>query len=357
MAIERGRLTNEAGRLARDAKIKEDRFKAEGGDLFVQRKELERELQELENAKAEAEADLREIASGPLPLRLVENLLGQVESQVRVDGEIRQNRALVNALTERDKKLLQQLKSTKLDDNALKKVRLVFDDDLSTRKQNANQEPVLDADPHLAPHITHLLGIVLPRAQEATQAGVEKLRQLEEKIARIHSELGRVPEADAIAKFQSDMESSRKAHATKIAEIDGLDVRMEVLKRRREEAIRQLERFGEQDHAIRIAEDDRQRMLKHSRRVRETLDSFRTKVIARHVASMEALMLESFQKLLRKTDLVHGLKIDPETFEVTLRDRRGEVLPFDRLSAGERQLLATAMLWGLPGRLADRYPP
>jgi DNA sulfur modification protein DndD len=347
VALERGRLTNEAGRLACDAKIKEDRFKAEGGDLFVQRKELERELQELENAKAEAEADLREIASGPLPLRLVENLLGQVESQVRVDSEIRQNRVLVDVLIERDEKLLQQLKSTKLDDNALKKVCLALDDDRNTRQQNANQEPVFDTYPHLAPHIAHLLGRVLPKAQEASQSCIEKIRQLEEKIARVHSELGRVPEADAIAKFQNEMESSRKTHATKMAEIDGLDIRIEVLKRRREEATRQLERFGEQDHAVRIAEDDRQRMLKHSKRVRDTLDTFRTKVIARHVANMEALMLESFQKLLRKTDLVHGLKIDPETFEVTLRDRRGEVLPFDRLSAGERQLLATAMLWGL----------
>ena len=126
-----------------------------------------------------------------------------------------------------------------------------------------------------------------------------------------------------------------------------MEVRVEALKRRREEATRQLDRFGEQDHSARIAEDDRQRMLKHSKRVRETLDRFRTKVIARHVANMEALMLESFQKLLRKSDLVHGLKIDPESFEVTLRDRRGQILPFDRLSAGERQLLATAMLWGL----------
>jgi DNA sulfur modification protein DndD len=188
---------------------------------------------------------------------------------------------------------------------------------------------------------------VLPQAHEASQAGIAKIRQLEEKIARIESELGRVPEADAIAKYQTEMEIARKAHAVKMAEIEAIDVRIEALKRQRDEATRQLERFGEQDHAARIAEDDRQRMLKHSKRVRETLDRFRTKVIARHVANMEALMLESFQKLLRKADLVHGLKIDPETFEVSLRDKRGQLLPFDRLSAGERQLLATAMLWGL----------
>lgn len=347
ISLERGRLTNDAGRLARDAKLKEDRFKAEGGELFVKRKEFERELSQLESTKAEVEADLREVAAGPLPLRLVEDLLEQAEKQVRADGEIRQNRLLVDALIERDERLLSELKRIKLEEPALKKVCQALNEDRSERQQNANQEPVLDADPHLAPHIAHLRGRVLPQAYEASQAGIARVRQLEEKIARLEMELGRVPEADAIAKFQTEMEAARKAHAAKMTEIDALDIRLEALKRRREEATRQLERFGEQDHAVRIAEDDRQRMLKHSKRVRETLDRFRTKVIARHVANMEALMLESFQKLLRKTDLVHGLKIDPETFEVSLQDRRGEILPFDRLSAGERQLLATAMLWGL----------
>lgn len=347
VALERGRLTNEAGRLARDAKAKEDRFKAEGGEHFVRRKEFERELQQLEAAKGEAEAGLREIASGPLPLRLVEQLLDQVETQVLADGEIRQNRILVDALIDRDEQLLKQLKSAQVDAAALKKVSEALNEDCCNRQQNANLEPVLDASPHLAPHIAHLRDRVLPAAHEGSQCGIARIRQLEEKIARIESELGRVPEADAIAGYQAEMEAARKAHVAKMAQIEAMDVRMEALKRQREEATRQLERFGEQDHTARIAEDDRQRMLKHSKRVRETLDRFRTKVIARHVANMEALMLESFQKLLRKSDLVHGLKIDPETFEVSLQDKRGEVLPFDRLSAGERQLLATAMLWGL----------
>lgn len=78
-----------------------------------------------------------------------------------------------------------------------------------------------------------------------------------------------------------------------------------------------------------------------------TLETFRGQVIKRHTSNMESLMLESFQKLLRKTELVKALSIDSSTFEATLTGRDGKNLPFDRLSAGERQLLATSMLWGL----------
>ena len=58
-------------------------------------------------------------------------------------------------------------------------------------------------------------------------------------------------------------------------------------------------------------------------------------------------MLESFRKLLRKTDLVKSITIDPATFETILTGQDGRPLSFDRLSAGEKQLLATSLLWGL----------
>jgi DNA sulfur modification protein DndD len=97
-------------------------------------------------------------------------------------------------------------------------------------------------------------------------------------------------------------------------------------------------------------------MLKHSSKVRDTLGAFRTRVVRKHIQRMEGLMLESFQKLLRKTDLVTGLSINPETFEPSLTGRDGKVLSIERLSAGERQLLATSLLWGL-ARASGRPVP
>jgi DNA sulfur modification protein DndD len=347
LALERGGLTNEAGRLAKDAKKKEDRFKAEGGDLFMKRKEYERDLSQLAASKVKAEVELRELAAADLPLGLVNELLVDVEELVREETQIRQNRLLVEALDERDTAMLRHLKQSKLEGSSLKLIRQAFNDDRRDRQVCANQNLVLDADEHLAPHLAHLSNRVLPKIVEDANAVVRVIRGLEEKMIRVETELGRVPEADSIAKFQKEVDLSRKCHAEKMAELDAMTARLEALKRRREEALRAVDRFGEQDHSARVSEDDRLRMLKHSARVRATLGRFRTKVIARHVANMEALMLESFQKLLRKTDLVHGLRIDPESFEVSLQDRHGRILPFDRLSAGERQLLATAMLWGL----------
>lgn len=347
IALERGGLVNAAGRMGKDAEQKERQFKAEGGDLFLKRKEFERELKELKAAKEAEEVRLRDIAAGPLPLLLVEDLLEQAEKQARVESQIKQNRVLGDALSERDELILEKLKNSKLDAKAVSQIRKTLNEDRRERTVSAQEPLILDAGEHLPAHLAHLRGRVLPEAKKEADAGIDRVRRLEEKITRIESELGRVPEEDSIAKFQKALESARQAHAEKMAELDAMDARLEALRRRREEAVRQVDRFGEQDSSARLVEDDRQRILKHSKRVRTTLDKFRVKVIERHVANMEALMLESFQELLRKEDLVHGLKIDPESFEVTLMGKHGKTLPFDRLSAGERQLLATAMLWGL----------
>ncbi len=66
-------------------------------------------------------------------------------------------------------------------------------------------------------------------------------------------------------------------------------------------------------------------------------------------------MLDSFRELIRKPTLVTGLRIDPTTFNVELSGPKGQ-LTAERLSAGERQLLAIALLWGL-ARASGRVLP
>src|SRR5690606_4529347 len=83
---------------------------------------------------------------------------------------------------------------------------------------------------------------------------------------------------------------------------------------------------------------------------------FRQEVVRKHTARIEQLMLECFQQLLSKKNLISGLTIDPVTFEPRLKGADGLDLPIDRLSAGERQLLATSMLWGL-ARASGRPVP
>ena len=66
-----------------------------------------------------------------------------------------------------------------------------------------------------------------------------------------------------------------------------------------------------------------------------------------HIEHIERLVLDSFRQLLRKESLVADLRISPDDFQLELRNDSEEHIFSNRLSAGERQLLAVSLLWGL----------
>ncbi|MFO1421595.1 MAG: DNA sulfur modification protein DndD [Candidatus Competibacteraceae bacterium] len=356
VAAQEGALVNQAGRLGKEFLAREEQFRAEGGELYLRRQELDAELAQLKAQKTATEAQWRELLAGPLPLLLVDSLLGEVEQQARRETEIRRARALQDALEARDREVLALLERENGDAEPVRNIARILEADREQRIGLAKEPLILDAEDGLSARLAHLRAVVLPQAEQQARGLAEKLAGLEEKIARLEIEKDRVPTADRIEGLQRELEAARGAHQAKLAELEAVRVRREALRRQRAVVEARLDQLGEHDLNARFAEDDRQRMLKHSRRVRETLGRFRARAVRRHVANLEVLMLESFRKLLRKTELVAGLTINPATFEATLTGRDGKMLPFDRLSAGERQLLATALLWGL-ARASGRPVP
>ena len=113
---------------------------------------------------------------------------------------------------------------------------------------------------------------------------------------------------------------------------------------RRERALTSL---MEADVRDRERREDRDRVLRSAAKVQDTLVAFRQAVVGRHVSRIEHLVLESYQHLLRKTSLITRLLIDPAEYSLTLFGKSGEVVRPASLSAGERQLLGIALLWGL----------
>lgn len=356
VAMEEGALVNEAGRLAKELRAREDEFRKEGGELFLRRKEIEDELAEAIANKKAAEAKLRELVAGPLPLLLVEDLLAEVEQTVRHEAEIKRARTVQEILAARDAAILEGLKASRIPAHTLNSIANTLEEDCKEWVERAQEELILDADDSLAPQIAHLRGTVLPAASQQAKELTARIAALDEKIARLESELERVPTAERIADLQQELAALQKSHQAKLAELEAVKIRRAALARQRQMAEARLDKIGESDLDAQFAEDARLRMLKHSQKVRTTLARFRTKIIQQHTENMEALMLDSFRKLLRKKELVQGLSIDPETFEATLTTRDGKPLPFDRLSAGEKQLLATSLLWGL-ARASGRPMP
>ncbi len=344
---QQGTLGNEVGRLAKDLAACEDKFRQEGGDLYEMRADLEAEHTRLEKELESEEAALRDLAAGAAPFLLIPGLLDQTEKQARRETEARKSVVLVSALEERDADVLALLKRNKIPARELDLIERLLQSDRADRAGAVAEPMILNGGEHLATELRHLRTTVLPDVRTAIEQRLENINSLQERLTRCDVELARVPTEDAIVAVQRELTRLRQKHKEKQAELAAQQDKVTVLGNQLADARRKLEKELVGVAEVQMDREHHTRVLTHSGRVRDTLARFRVAVIRKHAERLERLVLESFTHLLRKRVLVTGLKIDPATFRLELTGGNGQPLPFDRLSAGERQLLATSILWGL----------
>jgi DNA sulfur modification protein DndD len=344
---EKARLNGELIELAKAVWECKKQFQQEGGDLFERRTELESDLARHQKELATEEHTLRELAAGASPLVLIAPLLREAEKQVRREAIASKEQAVFSTLEERDATLLDQLRKARTPRTHLKRIETILEKDRN-RRRIAMSEPVyLHSDDHLFSELRHLRITVLPEVTSKIGNSLKAAAKLREHVARVETTLARVPAADSIARLQQELKTLQMRHEEKAAEVHSLEAKLQIIVRQRAAAEESVRRVLAEEMEHEFGKEDQDRTLKHSAKVRNTLQRFRTSVIRKHAERIERLMLEAFNQLVRKSSLITHLKIDPQTFRIELTGGDGRLLPFERLSAGERQLLATSLLWGL----------
>lgn len=339
--------THRIDKQQRELKKVEEKYRKVGGSLYDQREAIERKWSDSVQRVKDGEATLREFAAGAAPLLMVRVLMESAELRDQHEEECRRARELAGALKDRDKAVLKHLRGRKADKQVLDVLKAFFDSDRAEREALGKKDTILDIPPEVRSDLHTLLrGDIEQLAADAGKHLAQlNRRRADEEQARVEHES--IPSSDTIeliaddrAELRSEIVELEAMHAAMGQDIERQQRELE----RREQALTRLLEADAKDKGRR---DDRSRILRHSGKVRNTLEAFRHAVIARHVRRIEQLVLESYQQLLRKSGLVTRLSIDPEDYALTLYGRDDEPLSAERLSAGERQLLAIALLWGL----------
>ena len=77
------------------------------------------------------------------------------------------------------------------------------------------------------------------------------------------------------------------------------------------------------------------------------LDRYSAHLTNAKVEALTEAVVECFGILCRKHSLVKRIDINPQTFATTLYDVQNRSIAKDELSAGEKQIYAISLLWGL----------
>jgi len=344
---ERASALNDLDRLRSAANELEERYQREGGAIYEDRGRLEAELAVARRAQEAVRRSLRDILAGPAPLSLVTHLLGDVAERAEREERTKLSAQTADVIAEEHAALLRLPALRSVAPEVRREIEAYSGERVNAFKVAAKEACHLNLDQNARGQVHAVLEGDLQDAQKQIADLLAQDRQLNATIEHVKGLLGAVPSEEVVAELISQRDAAREAlqraeyeQGKRDGEIQRLDRELESLREREDRLLETVAR-------AQFEQEDLTRILTHSIRVRDTLQRFKGAVVERHVERIEAFVLDSFRQLVRKENLITGLRIDPQTFAIELNGKGGRSVTTERLSAGERQLLAIAMIWGL----------
>lgn len=338
--------------IAKRIAATEARITKEGGAFADVRGKLEVDRKRLRAEIESTEYELRQLAEGLLPFSLAKSLCRDLANQLKNEEHVQgwhlhrtllQKRierlakstdkelAAIEGLTDETRGILagrikQMVSKLGEPPKDLPNVTLVHR--LSNELKDSLLEGIRGATETVPKKAKELVAQLEANTRDLqkTEAALKKapkedqLKPLVERVNDLHREIGGA-EADlrramaehSGAEFALREERNRKAK----------------LKDRKHEAQKQ----GEREQLVES--------------VNAALEEFVKLLSAEKSRELAQCVRRRFQQLWRKGDVVRRIEIDPVTFIVSLYDRHDRVVPKTQLSAGEKQMYAISMLWGL----------
>jgi DNA sulfur modification protein DndD len=339
----------------RELKAVEAAFAKEGGDLFRRRAELEAKRAHAKDRLEAVSASLANtVAAGPLPLVLLKDQLETLRAQVVREEDAVRAEQLLDALHKRDEELLSLL-GNGVPNDRLEQITQFLKEDRARHVADADVPRVIQMSATGIQQLNSLDQVLEGESQRAKELLAES-GELRKQLDALDRQLAGVPAEDAIAGLiarqdkvrerveylERELRATEEAHGARVREHAQLRTAREKAYAKRAKGLAELEH--------------RARVVSYSDRARNTLDKFGELLLQRHISRLEVAVLDSFNRLMRKNGLVKDIRIDTSKFTLTLIDADGEELNPARLSAGERQLLAVSLLWGLARVAGNRLP-
>ena len=323
-----------------------DQLALAGGGLHAERETLNHRLTEASVAGDTVEHELFQLAASELPLTLCPDLLKAVSSA----GDQKDAAALAievrATLEERNVRLADRVAiELGLSDEKAAAVRELLKTDLETIELPPAPafSPTHDAAESARALLHHRASDLRADARRLTGLLSEHHAEGE----RLERMLAAAPDADGIAAtvqrvatVEAELRVAEKATERALTELGGAD-------RQVEQAQRSVDAIAHQVLNAGAADANVARIAREISDADSVLTEFADHMIRKHLGRITNEINSALQQLLRKSSLIAGVSIDPSDLSVTLLDAVGNPFDAKRLSAGERQIMATAVLWGL----------
>ena len=336
------------------AQLELDRFSADaqrhGLKAYEQAAEIKNSVLVGKKNAEVARTKLVDAISDPvLPIAWLPKLWTKYREAWDHDQHARHAKLLAQEFRKRDQRVVTVLESS-LPRDMLDALRKTLSSDLRSysvppSRNGALQEaPARDAERDLS------------NSKSRLKEALADLKKTQSELDKAEQHIGQIPAEEQIAGILKQLQERSKV-------VSAAETHLAETTHRIEEMQGQLNhvriRLNAAQERLGIEFRDRSleaKSLDASSRARKALALFKERLLASKAQWLSTMITAEFRNLLRKRNLIAKVLVDPETYRVSIEDSKHQELPMDRLSAGERQLLAISVLSALIKERKGRFP-
>ena len=311
-----------------------------GASRIVQRERLDGLTAELKRN----ERELRDEIGGSYPLWLVIEELSTALNEVKESLSLLTNaeaNSRLNDFASRLRPLLNQKGKAALDKTLCESTCPTTD-----------SQPIIEMSQLTWSRMLQTVQQELPKSRVRTQRIAEHLYILIDELDTATLRFHQAPDEEALTSQVNELAELNEKIGESNAEIRVLQRELHTLYSHSLRTARALRN----KHLEMSEQQDWERPLVYAANTRQLLKDFQTENSERKATQLESEFVGGFKRLAHKDDLIVSARIDPRNFTVTMLDAAGEEIHKARLSAGEKQIYAIAMLEALARTSGRRLP-
>lgn len=323
---------------------KEDELSREGGAFAEQRNEKIQKRDRLEEEIERIEEEIRELAQGVYPFALVPDLADAAVERLAQQREAQtQQRARTEVMSELD--ALAADETADGDPETHDRVVSQLRDRLTDRLGDGDSETEF-VDRFSEQEQRQIERVI----EEATTAVPEKLQartaELEEKTRALNAaeqQISRAPEQEVLSPILAEINEATEQRGKLKNQLETLEEREDDLEMELSQLDAKIERTIEkqQEH------EDVSERADLASRTRGAVQDYKEKITTKKLERLEEVLTDRYRSLSNKSEHYQQVHIDTDDLTITIETADGGSKTQSQLSAGERQIFATALLWAL----------
>ena len=353
---EKSELENEINSFTEELADTKKRFESNFGVNPLEQdviRQKERRRNQLTSHLAKLDSDINVLIEKFLPFALSANLFSQIKNQIQLEHDAIKNATLAESADTLTKTIISSIESPPpiFENQVDEQKRKLLSDRilrvLNTQKKDTDLTTILNLSERDAGKILNKIDEIESSEIAVLEEYLNEKSDFENELKELELQLRVSTVSDTEKELFNQLQSAIESFATQIGK------KKEELRVVEENIINQEEIIQQKSVELNrlydkhISSNETRDFISECDGISNLLHNFIVRLRTSKINMLKEKTLEMFLKLASAAYQISDIRIDEKTYEISIIDREGNIIKKSGLSAGQKEIFAISLLWGL----------